>query len=90
MSEHCNHRDNCTVTGCSLGGNIECDDDNICTCHVADCLDGEKVGVGCGSQGASFCYNWYNSATKHNCDCADLNNLHCIDGKCRCGYPPNS
>ena len=46
--------------------------------------------VACGFQGSSFCYSWYNNAQHHNCDCADINNLHCIDSKCKCGYPPNS
>ncbi|XP_041377519.1 uncharacterized protein LOC121389919 [Gigantopelta aegis] len=91
LAELCFDVSDCTVTGCGLGGKLVCDDEGKCTCKVLDatCTDGENVGVNCTRHNQDFCRKWYDTAPDHNCDCAELNNIHCIDGQCTCGYPPN-
>ncbi|XP_041377498.1 uncharacterized protein LOC121389904 [Gigantopelta aegis] len=87
-AETCLSVSDCVVTGCSAGGNLVCDDEGKCTCETShNCTDGEDIGVHCNS--ARHCRNWYESAPNHKCECGDTHNLHCIDSRCKCGYPPN-
>ncbi|XP_041377494.1 uncharacterized protein LOC121389898 [Gigantopelta aegis] len=87
-SESCSAVKDCIVTGCTAGGNLVCDDDGKCTCETGhQCTDGENVGVNCHS--GRQCRSWYDSSFDHKCECADTHSLHCIDGKCKCGFPSN-
>ncbi|XP_071106973.1 uncharacterized protein [Haliotis cracherodii] len=84
QGEVCSNVRDCTITQCNSGGSIACEA-GTCTCVVL-CAPEPNL-ARCRNQ--NECFDAYNNG-QIDCTCQPVSDLHCIDGYCHCGYPPNN